>query len=180
MTPPWRSFLNKRRGSSTGTRYAATTRSTPGTPNCVASAKTFWTAAHGSSHGCHRRCRTTRPPAPTPSRELRNFTKRLVFSAWTVVPKAIAVMLSYEAERRAVHAASYKDRRYDDRPVTPPLQFRMSGDRPAGMPALALLYPGLVLARLGDHLRWLELPASNSRCPVQPFSKRSARVCSRR
>ena len=99
--------------------------------------------------------------------ELRNFTKRLIFSAWTVVPKAIAVMLSYEAERRAVHAAGYKDRRYDDRPVTPPLQFRMSGDRPAGMPALALLYPGLVLARFGDPLEvartaGVELPMSRT------------------
>ena len=31
---------------------------------------------------------------------LRDFTKRLIFSAWSVVPKAIAAMLSYEAERR--------------------------------------------------------------------------------
>lgn len=83
---------------------------------------------------------------------LKDFTKRLIFSAWAVVPKAIAVMLSYEAERRAVQAAGYTDRRYDDRPITPPLQFRMNGDRPAGMPALALIYPGLVLARIGDPL----------------------------
>ncbi len=84
--------------------------------------------------------------------ELRNFTKRLIFSAWSVVPKAISVMLSYEAERRAIEAAGYTGRRYDDRPITPPLQFRMNGGRPAGMPALALLYPGLTLARLGDPL----------------------------
>jgi hypothetical protein len=83
---------------------------------------------------------------------LRNFTKRLIFSAWSVVPKAVAAMLSYEAERRAVEAAGNSDRHYDDRPITPPLQFRMNGGRPAGMPALALLYPGLTLARLGDPL----------------------------
>ncbi len=83
---------------------------------------------------------------------LASFTKRLIFSAWAVVPKAIAVMVSYEAERRAIEAAKLTDRRYDDRPLTPPLQFRMSRDRHAGMPALALLYPGLVLARLGDPL----------------------------
>lgn len=83
---------------------------------------------------------------------LRDFTKRLIFSAWAVVPKAVAVMLSYDAERRAIQAAEYSDRRYDDRPITPPLQFRMNGDRPAGMPALALIYPGLVLSRLGDPL----------------------------
>jgi hypothetical protein len=83
---------------------------------------------------------------------LREFTKRLIFSAWSVVPKAIAAMLSYEAERRSIEAAGYSHRRYDDRPITPPLQFRMNGGRPAGMPALAILYPGLILARLGDPL----------------------------
>lgn len=84
--------------------------------------------------------------------QLASFTKRLIFSAWAVVPKAIAVMVSYEAERRAIEAAKLTDRRYDDRPITPPLQFRMSAGRHASMPALALLYPGLVLARLGDPL----------------------------
>jgi hypothetical protein len=83
---------------------------------------------------------------------LRSFTKRLIFSAWSVVPKAVAAMLSYEAERRAMEAAGYDRRRYDDRPITPPLQFRVSEGRPAGMPALALLYPALTLARLGDPL----------------------------
>jgi len=84
--------------------------------------------------------------------ELQSFTKRLIFSVWSVVPKAIAVMLSYEAERRAVEAAGQTDRRYDARPISPPLQFRMQGERPAGMPALALLYPSHSLARLGDPL----------------------------
>lgn len=37
--------------------------------------------------------------------DLRSFTKRLVFSAWAVVPKAIAVLTSYEAERRTLSAA---------------------------------------------------------------------------
>lgn len=84
--------------------------------------------------------------------ELTRFTKRLIFSAWSVVPKAIAVMVSYEAERRAIEAAKLTERRYDDRPITPPLQFRMSAGRHASMPALALLYPGIELARLGDPL----------------------------
>lgn len=84
--------------------------------------------------------------------QLRTFTKRLIFSAWTVVPKAITVMLSYDAERRALEAAGYGNRLYDDRPITPPLQFRMDGDRPAGMPVFALLYPARVLAELGDSL----------------------------
>ncbi|MGB8020293.1 MAG: hypothetical protein WCF04_03615, partial [Candidatus Nanopelagicales bacterium] len=44
-------------------------------------------------------------------------------------------------------------RTYGDPPITPPLQFRMYGDRVAGMPALALLYPSLVLVRAGDPLQ---------------------------
>lgn len=95
--------------------------------------------------------------------ELRSFTKRLIFSAWAVVPKAVAVVMSYDAERRAMEhtlaamESSGRERRtYDsDRTITPPLQFRMvSGDatRPAGMSTLALLYPSPVLARLGDPL----------------------------
>ena len=96
--------------------------------------------------------------------QLRSFTKRLIFSAWAVVPKAIAVMMSYEAERRTMEAAGYSGRAYD-RPIAPPLQFRMDGDRPAGMPALALLYPSLTLARAGDPLEvartlGTKLPAS--------------------
>lgn len=83
--------------------------------------------------------------------QLQAFTKRLIFSAWAVVPKAVAVMLSYEAERLSVEAAGYTDRAYD-RPSTPPLQFRTTSGRAAGMPALALLYPSLVLARTGDPL----------------------------
>ena len=30
------------------------------------------------------------------------FTKRLVFSSWQVVPKAIAILISYEVERRMI------------------------------------------------------------------------------
>lgn len=84
--------------------------------------------------------------------ELRAFTKRLIFSAWTVVPKAISVMLSYEAERRGVESGGQTTRKYDDRPPSPPLQFRMADDRATGMPALALIYPSVSLARAGDPL----------------------------
>ncbi|GAB3488115.1 DEAD/DEAH box helicase [Flexivirga lutea] len=98
--------------------------------------------------------------------EVRSFTKRLIFSAWTVVPKAIAVMLSYEAERRAMEAAGLTSRRYDDRPITPPLQFRVSSGRLGGMPALASVYPSVTLARLGDPLEI----ARSDRMPI-PISR---------
>src|SRR5699024_153567 len=42
----------------------------------------------------------------------RGFTKRLIFSAWAIVPKAISVLVSYEAERRTVEASGYTSRGY--------------------------------------------------------------------
>lgn len=97
---------------------------------------------------------------------LRTFTKRLVFSAWQVVPKAIAVVLSYEAERRGVEATrgARRDTYSGDR-QTALLQFRLDGERAASMPVLALLYPSTTLAELGDPLAVaravaVDLPAS--------------------
>jgi hypothetical protein len=71
---------------------------------------------------------------------LQQFTKRLVFSAWAVVPKAISVVLSYEAERRAIEAAGI-ERTYDARRATGLLRFQMSAGRRTGMPVLGLLTP---------------------------------------
>lgn len=84
----------------------------------------------------------------------KGFTKRLVFSSWTVVPKVIAAMLSYEAERRMV-------RGHEDEPENSPearkrraplLRFAKSRGRLTGMPVLALIYPSTTLAELADPL----------------------------
>jgi hypothetical protein len=94
--------------------------------------------------------------------DLAGFTKRLIFSAWSVVPKAISLVLSYEAERRAVVNAGGRaaERAYSAERATGLLRFQTtaartsggSGPRETGMPALALLYPSTTLARLGDPL----------------------------
>ena len=86
--------------------------------------------------------------------EARRFTKRLLFSAWHIVPKAVASLLSYEAERRALEGAG--DRlQYStiNERHTRLLDFRMDGERPAAMTTLAVVYPSVTLARLGDPLR---------------------------
>lgn len=82
---------------------------------------------------------------------LRHFTKRLVFSAWNIVPKAISSVLSYEAERRLLESSGIR-RRYDATRQTGLLNFARSGDRLTGMPVLALLYPSAALAMAGDPL----------------------------
>src|SRR5690625_4894199 len=93
----------------------------------------------------------------------QDFTKRLIFSAWNVVPKTVAALVSYEVERRAVHqaavAAHHKPdgQRYHDR-ISPPLRFAWSKTpdntqgHPLNLPNLTALYPSVALARLGDPL----------------------------
>ncbi len=84
---------------------------------------------------------------------LQSFTKRLVFSAWSVAPKGIATMLSYEVERRLVAGATSSARRgyFADR-RTGLLAFSRAEDRLSGMPVLALMYPSTALARAADPL----------------------------
>lgn len=89
---------------------------------------------------------------------VRTFTKRLVFSAWSVVPKAIAAMVSYESERRLVESAGRLRKanaaRYDARRPSPLLRFGWDAQRnhPANLPNLVLLHPSVALASLGDPL----------------------------
>lgn len=120
--------------------------------------------------------------------ELVGFTKRLVFSAWAVVPKAISLILSYEAERRALQEAggAAAARTYSAARATGLLRFQTatSGEsaRESGMPLLAILYPSTVLARLGDPLRLARergvLPLDRSTL-LEVVERRISRVLSR-
>jgi len=83
----------------------------------------------------------------------QSLTKRLVFSAWKVVPKAISILCSYEAERRMVSDYAHQEGvEYGDltRRRRPLLRFSRQEDRLTGMPVFALLYPCLTLARQVD------------------------------
>ena len=86
--------------------------------------------------------------------EVGDITKSLVFSSWAAVPDAIAVVCSYEAERRAVaHLATDWGRSdlYDK--LKAPLRFTVGREgRLTGMPALAVLLPFPGLATLVDPL----------------------------
>ena len=81
-----------------------------------------------------------------------HMTKRLVFSSWHVVPRAISVLLSYEAERRMItsldsEAENTTRARERRRPL---LMFARSDGRLTGMPVLAMLYPSIALAEIGE------------------------------
>lgn len=88
----------------------------------------------------------------------RTFTKRLVFSSWNVVPKAIATMVSYEAERRLVSSSAQQTKknrpRYSDRRSMSLIRFQWdtAEDQPANLEMLTLIHPSPALARLGDPL----------------------------
>ncbi|MCX5829132.1 MAG: helicase-related protein [Deltaproteobacteria bacterium] len=85
---------------------------------------------------------------------LCNFTKRLVFSSWRMVPKVVATMLSYAVERRMIssfeeHPENSLDARKRRRPL---LRFARTDERLTGMPLLGLLYPCTTLAKECDPL----------------------------
>jgi hypothetical protein len=87
-----------------------------------------------------------------------DFTKRLIFSSWTVAPQAIACMLSYEAERRMVRKGHKRrintaEARQRQRGLLRFARDSRNPDRLVGMPVFGLLYPSPTLARLGDPLQ---------------------------
>jgi hypothetical protein len=85
-----------------------------------------------------------------------HFTKRLVFSSWNVVPRAIAGMLTYAAERQMLRLLDKEPRNTPQarEQRTQLLTFRVSEGRLSSMPVLALLYPSMTLARAADPLAY--------------------------
>jgi hypothetical protein len=79
---------------------------------------------------------------------LRNVTKRLVFSAWHMVPKAVASLVSFEAERAMMLSASAGAvvTQEDWTKQTRLLRFGMSDGRLAGLPLFLLIYPCVTFA----------------------------------
>lgn len=77
-------------------------------------------------------------------------TKSLIFSSWSLVPDAIAALLSYEAERRM--GVGDSGGRYFEQHRVRPLQFRKDEGRLAGLRNLLLIYPSAALAELADPL----------------------------
>ena len=96
-------------------------------------------------------------PEAGPYRGAENFTKTLIFSSWEMVPRMLAGILSYEAERRTIgrlakverretHYFSEESKRYP----LPKLNFKLDGDRPAAMSLFCLIYPSFALADCYD------------------------------
>jgi hypothetical protein len=109
---------------------------------------------------------------PFSAAPVTSFTKRLVFSAWRVVPRAISALLSYEVERRIFTTL---DARPQNTPEArkrrrPLLRFARAKGRFTGMPLLTLIYPCKTLAR--DFCPFETLAArqaSGAVPPIQPL-----------
>lgn len=94
----------------------------------------------------------------------KNFSKILVFSAWEMVPRMVATLISYEAERKTVGklAAQNSDRQNTNYFATNSkrfpvarLRFNIENNNPHAMSLFCLLYPSKVLAELYDPIECL-------------------------
>ncbi len=87
-----------------------------------------------------------------------HFSKTLIFSSWEMVPRMLAGLLSYEAERRTVGVLAKKspdrDARYfnagEKRFPLARLNFSVSEDAPKAMTLFCLMYPSHFLADCYD------------------------------
>ncbi|MGD1045097.1 MAG: helicase-related protein [Bacteroidota bacterium] len=97
----------------------------------------------------------------------KGFTKRLVFSAWKLVPKVIATLVSYEVERlislgfeeSSLNTKDVRDKRGQL------LRFARTSGRLTGMPVVGLIYPAMVLASECDPLKYYKQYASQANSP---------------
>jgi hypothetical protein len=80
--------------------------------------------------------------------DLGEYTKSLIFSSWKVVPKTIASLCSYEAERKAkdFNREEYGYEGTERRKIKE-LNFAIKEDKPASMNLITLFYPCMTLAK---------------------------------
>jgi hypothetical protein len=88
------------------------------------------------------------PPFDGPGLSL--FTKRLVFSSWTVVPQVIASLTSYEVERRMMRSRPGRHSYEGYQQQNQLLRFSSAQGRVTTMSLFAIMYPSPSLAALGD------------------------------
>ena len=89
---------------------------------------------------------------PWKTARARQLSKRLIFSTWQVVPKAVASVVSYDVERRIFQRFddSIRNTPEERKKRRPLLRFAYSNERLTGMPVLGILYPSPSLVESGD------------------------------
>lgn len=85
---------------------------------------------------------------------VESFSKILVFSSWEMVPKMIASLISYEAERLSIgrfDGEYFAERRSPQGRLT----FKVAAGRAASMSLMSLVYPNQTLAGLYNPIEYL-------------------------
>jgi len=111
----------------------------------------------------------------------QSFTKRLIFSSWQVVPKVVAALMTYEAERRMLGigpegepGSQGAEARRKRRGL---LRFNVDAGRLTGMPVLGLMYPSFALASDADPLKWAAAGPESSIPTLQDVLQRTRAIC---
>lgn len=103
------------------------------------------------------------PCGPFEEEELKDFTKALVFSSWQVVPKVIATLCSYNAEKNVMNAldkpSDYTSKR------SRLIEFSTSEGELRGMRFFSLIYPCITLATSIDPMQICSELASEKGIP---------------
>jgi hypothetical protein len=112
----------------------------------------------------------------------QSLTKRLIFSSWQVVPKVVAALMTYEAERRMLgigpkgepgsQGAEARKKR------SGLLRFSAPAGRPTGMPVLGLMYPSFALASEADPLKWATAEPGSSLPTLRDVLEKARTICS--
>lgn len=95
--------------------------------------------------------------SPFADEALNDFTKRLVFSSWRMVPRMIASLTSYEAEREIINHfdPTIQNKSESRKKLRPLLKFTRGyrDRRLTGLPILGIVYPSITLAEACDPMR---------------------------
>ncbi|MDF0591544.1 DEAD/DEAH box helicase [Candidatus Methanocrinis natronophilus] len=109
--------------------------------------------------------------SPFSNQKLSNFTKRLVFSSWRMVPRMIASLVSYEAERKIIsHYDPYIRNQPESRKKLRPLLKFARSDRDrslTGLPILGIIYPSITLAKACDPMRMASMNITSADDVIQ-------------
>lgn len=123
-----------------------------------------------------------------PFTRMKDFSKVLVFSAWEMVPRAIATLVSYEAERRTVgelikisanperENRSYFPGRKKVRFPAPRLKFSIRDGKPANMALMTLLYPSMTLAEAYNPIEAMNTGMTRRRIESEIRGKLTAKL----
>jgi hypothetical protein len=87
-----------------------------------------------------------------------DYSKILVFSAWEMVPRMIATLLSYEAERLTVGKLYYKETDKTGKDYFAKTRFplrRLKFNQDGAQPIFCLLYPSVTLSRMYNPIEYM-------------------------